>query len=281
MARCSIAPPPATGSSSGPAEVAAVAIFGVVAAFTFRTHPVSRVVLFFLEWGWPQAARVIAGWQSWAPFAPDALWSFLHLAARPGGQVPTIRVGGTYLGSVAGAQDLIGRLQDSVGSTALNPFVREEAYLSAMLVEAGCATLSVPQCHLPSRNPAGALARHPQLAKSDFFTAKLPRRGIAALLAGIERLQRIAGAPGGAGGIAFDALGGAINRVHPAATAFVHRDALFLAQYTTNWQAGAAASAAGRAGIARQAQWLRSFHASMRPYASGQAYQNYADPALR
>src|SRR5450755_4486977 len=89
--------------------------FGVATAFTFRTHALGSVVVFFLEWGWPQAARVVAGWQSWAPFAPDELWSFQHLAAAPGGQTPTIRVGGTYLGSVAAAQDLLGRLYASAG----------------------------------------------------------------------------------------------------------------------------------------------------------------------
>jgi len=255
--------------------------FGVATAFTFRTHPLGRVVLFFLEWSWPRAARVVAGWQSWAPFAPDKLWSFLHLAAAPGGHAPTIRVGGTYLGSVAGAQDQLGRLFALVGTAPASPFVRQEAYLSAMLVEAGCATLQVPQCHLPSQNPAGALTRPPQLAKSDIFTARLPRPGIAALLTGVERLQGIAGAPGGVGGIALDALGGAINRVRPDATAFVHRDGLFLAQYTTDWQAGTGGAGTGAAGVARQAAWLHSFHASMRPYASGQAYQNYADPGLQ
>ena len=83
------------------------------------------------------------------------------------------------------------------------------------------------------------------------------------------------GAAGGVGGVAFDALGGAINRVSPAATAFVHRNALFGAQYTTDWTNGAAA-----AGINNQHAWLRSFWASMQPYASGQAYQNYIDPDL-
>jgi FAD/FMN-containing dehydrogenase len=32
--------------------------------------------------------------------------------------------------------------------------------------------------------------------------------------------------------------------------------------------------------VARQHAWQQSFWQSMRPYASGQAYQNYIDPAL-
>jgi FAD/FMN-containing dehydrogenase len=75
--------------------------------------------------------------------------------------------------------------------------------------------------------------------------------------------------------VAFDALGGAVNRVAPTATAFVHRNALFDAQYTTDWNYGANSQA-----VARQAAWLSSFWTSMRPYASGQAYQNYIDPTL-
>ena len=250
--------------------------FGVATAFTFRTHQIGQVVLFYLQWPWSQAARVISGWQSWAPFAPDELWSYLHLAAAPGGLTPVITVGGTCLGSVPATETLLSRLYAAVGTAPASPFVREEPYLSAMLVEAGCASLSVPECHLPSQEPAGRLTRQPQLAKSDFYTRPLPGRGISELLAGVERLQGVAGAPGAAGGIALDALGGAINRVSPAATAFVHRDALFLAQYTTDWNS----AGAGAAGVAAQAAWLRSFYASMRPYASGQAYQNYADPEL-
>jgi FAD/FMN-containing dehydrogenase len=79
--------------------------FGVATAFTFATHPAQEMVLFFLNWPWSQAARVIAAWQSWAPNAPDELWSNLHALSSPGGSgdTPTIQVGGTYLGPLRGA----------------------------------------------------------------------------------------------------------------------------------------------------------------------------------
>ncbi len=250
--------------------------FGVATAFTFRTHRLSHLVLFFLSWPWSRAARVIAGWQSWAPSAPDALWSNLHLAASPGGATPSVSVGGTYLGSVAGAASQLDKLYAAVGSPPSSHFLAEEPYLNAMLVEAGCAGLTVSQCHLPGQAAGGTLTRQPEYAKSDFFTRRLPASGTSALLAGVQKLQHVHGAAGGAGGVAFDAFGGAINRVAPSATAFVHRNALFMAQYTTTWRTGATSS-----GVANQHAWLRSFYASMRPYVSGQAYQNYVDPDLK
>jgi|HubBroStandDraft_3_1064219.scaffolds.fasta_scaffold19076_2 FAD/FMN-containing dehydrogenase len=249
--------------------------FGVVTSFTFTTHPAGEVILFFLSWPWSQAARVIAGWQSWAPHAPDALWSNLHLAAAPGGSVPSIQVGGTYLGGVGEASVELEKLYSAVGSDPSSPFLETTSWLHAMLVEAGCADLNVNECHLPTQNPAGELSRASEYAKSDFFTRPLSSQGIGTLLSGVESLQRVDGAAGGVGGIAFDALGGAVNRVAPGATAYVHRNALFQAQYTTGWTVGAAS-----AGVARQHAWQRSFWQSMRPYASGQAYQNYVDPDL-
>jgi FAD/FMN-containing dehydrogenase len=249
--------------------------FGVVTSFTFGTHPVGDIILFFLSWPWSQAARVISAWQSWAPHAPDELWSNLHLAAAPGGSVPSIQVGGTYIGSVSAAYAQLQKLYAAVGSDPSSPFLESTTWLHAMLVEAGCASLSVDQCHLPTQNPSGQLSRASEYAKSDFFTKPLSSHGIGVLLSGVESLQQVSGAPGGAGGIAFDAMGGAVNRVAPGATAYVHRDALFQAQYTTTWAVGSAA-----AGVARQHAWQRSFWQSMRPYASGQAYQNYIDPDL-
>lgn len=250
--------------------------FGVVTSFTFRTVPAPRPVLFSLSWPWSRAARVVAGWQSWAPHAPDAMWSNLHLAAAPGGHTPTVSVGGCFLGSDADAANLLNQLYARVGSNPSSHFLSfPQSFLSAMLVEAGCSSIGLQACHLPWYASGGKLNRQPQFAKSDFFTTPLSNAGISTLLAGIVALQRVHGAAGGVGGIAFDALGGAVNRIAPTATAFVHRNALFSAQYTTDWTNGA-----GSTGINNQHTWLRKFWASMRPYASGQAYQNYIDPDL-
>jgi FAD/FMN-containing dehydrogenase len=256
--------------------------FGVVTAFTFRTHPAPDLVLFFLQWPWSAAEQVVAAWQRWAPTAPDELWSNLHLSAAPGGALPQISVGGTYAGGVTQAQDLLGRLYAAAGSRPSSAFVQSEQYLTCMLVEAGCSSMSVAQCHLPSQNPAGMLGRPPEYAKSDFYTRALPPAGIRTLIDQVQLMGQVNGAPGAVGAVAFDAFGGAINRVGPGDTAFVHRDALFLAQYSTSWtpRPGQHDAGAGTPAVASQRAWLASFHQAMRPYASGQAYQNYADPHL-
>src|ERR1700744_6362362 len=144
--------------------------FGVVTSFTFRTYQVGQIVLFFLSWPWSQAARVISTWQSWAPHAPDALWSNVHLAATTGGSVPSIQVGGTYLGSIGAATAQLEKLYAAAGSHPSSPFRETTSWLHAMLVEAGCASLTVNECHLPTQNPAGKLARASEYAKSDIFT---------------------------------------------------------------------------------------------------------------
>ena len=250
--------------------------FGVVTSFTFRTVPAPEPVLFSLAWPWAQAARVVAAWQSWAPHAPDAMWSNLHLAAAPGGRTPTVAVGGCYLGSDTGAANLLNQLYAKVGSSPSSHFLSfPQPFLTAMLAEAGCGSIGYQACHLPWYASGGKLSRQPQFAKSDYLTTPLSNSGISTLLAGIVALQKVPGAAGGVGGIAFDALGGAVNRVKPGATAFVHRNALFGAQYTTGWTNGA-----GSGGINNQHTWLRKYWSSMRPYASGQAYQNYIDPDL-
>ena len=75
--------------------------------------------------------------------------------------------------------------------------------------------------------------------------------------------------------MALDASGGAINRVAPGATAFVHRDALFTMQYGANWVQGSSAAV-----VAANESWLDVTWQAMRPFVSGQAYQNYIDPKL-
>jgi FAD/FMN-containing dehydrogenase len=245
--------------------------FGIATAFTFRTHRMRELCVFYLSWPWPRAAQVVSAWQSWAPHAPDALWSSLHLAATFGG-APAVTVGGTYAGPRHELTRHLSALYRRVGSAPSLASVGAESYLNAMLLEAGCSAVPLHACHT---GPGGQLSRVPAFAKSDFFTKPLDGGGIRALLSGIEKLGSIRGASGGGGSIAFDACGGAINRVHPSATAFVHRDAMFLAQYYSSWTWPGSGT-----GVAEQHRWLRSYYKSLHPHASGQAYQNYIDPDL-
>jgi FAD/FMN-containing dehydrogenase len=247
--------------------------FGVATSFTLRTHKLSSLVLFFMGWPWARASRVISAWQSWAPHGPAELWSNMHLSCGFGGS-PQITVGGTWLGSVAGANRVIRSLINRVGSSPSFVSAKEHSFLSAMLVEAGCGNLTVMQCNT---KPSGVLPRVPSFAKSDFFTDRLPASGVRAAIEATELASHVHNGPAGGGGaIAFDALGGAVNKVHPAATAFVHRNALFDIQYSTSWTAPGSKS-----GQAAAHAWLRSAYADLHPHANGQAYQNYIDPDLK
>lgn len=248
--------------------------FGIVTSFTFQLHPVTALSLFTLDWPWSVAANVVDAWQHWGPQAPDELWSnCLLLSTNNTSAAPLVRVNGVYVGAAGPLNSLLQQLISRVGSTPTDNYVYTDSPLETMMVEAGCYGKSVAECHLPSQNPQGTISRDTSGAKSDYFTGLLPRQGIDILVNAIS--QRQSSATLGNGGIGLDAYGGAINRVAADATAFVHRNTLFSAQYTANWNAGAPSSV-----IAANFSWLNGMWQALRPYASGSAYQNYIDPNL-
>ncbi|MFJ5546151.1 FAD-binding oxidoreductase [Streptomyces sp. NPDC093225] len=251
--------------------------FGVVTELRFRTHKAADGVTAYLTWPWSKAAAVLRAWQEWGPTQPDEIWSALHLSAAPG-RTPTVSVACFSLGTYGGLQNAVDRLADRAGGPgpASSVTLRRRGYLDTMRMYAGCATKSTTQCHLPGktpgRQPTGLLQRETYAARSDFFDRSLSPAGIRALLDQVERYGRRTGG-GGAVSVALTALGGAVNRVSPQATAFVHRRSRFLAQYTGSWPAGGSGSV--------QTAWLDGAHTAMRRYASGAAYQNYADASLK
>jgi FAD/FMN-containing dehydrogenase len=248
--------------------------FGVVTSFTFRVHPVSTLSLFTLRWPWGSAATVVDAWQRWAPPAPDELWSNCVLqASRDPNINPIVEVGGVYVGDVGPLNSLLNRLTNQIDAAPISRYASSAGLLQTMLDEAGCSEKTVSECHLPSQNPQGLLIRAAYSSKSDFFTSLLPRQGIDKMVNAVARSQFTSTL--GQGGIGLDAFGGAINRVDPSVTAFVHRNALFSAQYTANWRGSDPTSI-----VAANLTWLRETWQSMRPYASRAAYQNYIDPDL-
>jgi FAD/FMN-containing dehydrogenase len=233
--------------------------FGVVTSFVFRVHPVSSAAYFVLTWPWDAVEDALAAWQTLLPGAPDELFSIFRVAT--GGAQPTAQAIGQFFGTETALRSLLAPLA-AVGPAKLQ--TGTESYLDLVRRWAGCKALGVDQCRVA---PAGALARDRFLAKSDYVATPLPGAARAAVRAWLERRQSA-----GEGSLLLDSYGGAINRVSPHATAFVHRDQLFACQYH--------ARSAGPADDAATLAWLRGFHAALRPYTSGQAYQNYIDPDL-
>jgi FAD/FMN-containing dehydrogenase len=248
--------------------------FGIVTSFVLQLHPVAALTLFTLDWPWSAAANVVDAWQNWVSQAPDELWSnCLLLSTNDTSSTPIVRVNGVYVGNAGPLNPLLNQLVTRVGSAPAGNYVFTDSLLETMMVEAGCYGISVAACHLPSQNPQGQLSRDTSGAKSDYFTNLLPRQGIQVLVNEMSRRQ--SSSILGAGGIGLDSYGGAINRIAPDATAFIHRDAQFSAQYTANWKADAQDSV-----ITANYSWLNDLWQRMRPYASGAAYQNYVDPDL-
>jgi FAD binding domain/Berberine and berberine like len=234
--------------------------FGIVTSFRFRTHAVSNVAYYQIVWPWTNAAAAIRAWQNFAPHAPDELFSTIFMstkAAKGPGTVPVISSGGQFFGSEADLTALIAPLAST--GTPTRVVVGTLSYMEAVLRWAGCHPVS--QCH--------TVRRVAFKGKSDYVNAPLSNSAIAILLDALEANQldpRL-----GKGELLFDPYGGAVNRVPAAATAFVHRNALFSIQYFSSWASGAA----------RNLGWIRSLYAAMRPHVSGFAYQNYIDPDLR
>jgi FAD/FMN-containing dehydrogenase len=222
--------------------------FGIVTQFVFRTHAVSEGSYFIASWPWAQAEEVVGNFLRWAPHTPDALGSLCRLAAGPAG--PTVQVFGQFLGSEAALKAALA----SLGPPATKLTIGTATWLDLVRRWAGCLGHTLPGCAAPGHQAfVGAsdyIRAVPSAAKLAKFRAVIEARGAAS------------------GALLIDAYGGALNRVAPSATAFVHRKELASIQY---FAAGDGASARA---------WVDASRAALRPAVSGAAYVNYIDPHL-
>jgi FAD/FMN-containing dehydrogenase len=222
--------------------------FGIVTQFVFRTHAVSEGSYFIASWPWAQAEEVVGNFLRWAPHTPDALGSLCRLAAGPAG--PTVQVFGQFLGSEAALKAALA----SLGPPATKLTMGTATWLDLVRRWAGCLGHTLPGCAAPGHQAfVGAsdyIRAVPSAAKLAKFRAVIEARGAAS------------------GALLIDAYGGALNRVAPSATAFVHRKELASIQY---FAAGDGASARA---------WVDASRAALRPAVSGAAYVNYIDPHL-
>jgi FAD/FMN-containing dehydrogenase len=220
--------------------------FGIVTRFVFRTHAVSQGSWFVASWPWAQAEEVVGNFLRWGPHAPDALGSLCRLAAGPGG--PTVQVFGQHLGSETALKAALA----SLGPPATRLTIATSSWLDLVKRWAGCLGHSLPGCAAPG---------HQAFVGASDYIRKVP--------ASLVPFRSVVEARGSlSGALLIDAYGGAINRVAPGATAFVHRHELASIQYF----------AAGDGYSARA--WVNASRAALRPAVSGAAYVNYIDPDL-
>jgi len=243
-------------------------ILGVVTSLTFATQAAPTVTEWTYHFPFAAAAALIANWQAWAPASDPRNWSTLKLlgglAKHPTG--PGLSVSGTWTGPAAqlGAQlaPLLAGLPAPLSHGSIT-----RSYHDSMMDYAGCLGLSIAEC---TTGPGGKLARESSSGTSSIGYTALDSTGIAEVVAQAQAAQSVAGIR--EGGISMDALGGAVAKLAPDATAFPHRAALYTVQYTGTFDDGRDPAPIDA--------YVRGFRAAMTPHWGDHAYVNYADPSL-
>ncbi len=249
--------------------------FGVVTSFTFRTHRVDRITIFGLSWPWSDASDVFNAWQTWGPTSPAELWSSCRVRWIPS-TGPSISVGGAWLGAPERLGARVDALASAAGSQPTSRTATTMTYLPAVLSLAGCGGRAVSQCRLTTKSPSGILPRQASIARSDFFHRSILASVRDRALSKIEDRGSDPALSQQAGGMLLDAWGGQIAATDAAATAFPHRDAAFLAQEFVTFPNTPSSDV-----LAANRAWLNGLWSALRPSASGAAYVNYIDPALK
>ena len=225
---------------------------GVVTALTFRTHAAPPVLLFTITFAWSAAAAVVRAWQDWAPTADRELWSTLKLLNGSRHTAPTVTVTGVWTGSKTGADTSVDGFIAATGAKPLAHTGRVLTYGAAMSALAG-----KPQ-------------RVSEAATSSIGSAKLTDRQIDVLVAQAAAAGDVTGNL--EGGVALDALGGAVADVGAGDSAFPWRSALMTVQYTAVFADGA--------DPAPFDAYVRGFRKAMRPAWGDAAYANYCDASI-
>jgi FAD/FMN-containing dehydrogenase len=242
---------------------------GVVTSLEFRTVPEPAATNFHLSWPYEHAAEIVEAWQGWAPTGPDELAASLKVTASDDvADPPSVDVYGALIEGGPDAGPLIEALLARVRADPSSATQREMSFPETRRFWADLGAEGNEDGDDADAEPAG----HPYLfCRSEFFARPLPAEAIAALLETFSRER----APGESRELDFMPWGGAYNRVPSDATAFVHRDELFLLKHSV--VVDPSASAGAKEAAHRQVEaWWASVHA----WGSGRMFQNFAVPEL-
>ncbi len=220
--------------------------FGVATGYTVQLQKVATVIVFRV--GWPafsaaNAAAAMKAWQDWAPNAPATINSNLVIAKGSNGNI-YMHAAGQSVGTLYELQRELKALPKAQSLS-----IKQMTFFDAVNYFSGGWSYPVQIMK----------------GKSDYATAPLTDDGLAALMSGITSSSGMY--------VVCDAYGGAMAKIPPDATAFVHRaGTLFCLQYGSVWT--------NSADTPKRLDDMRQFYATLRPYVSGAAYVNYCDTDL-
>jgi FAD/FMN-containing dehydrogenase len=224
--------------------------FGINVSFRFQARPVTDCSTYLLLWHRADAPKVFAVLQETLRTAPREFATRIGISTT--GDNAIVSAVGMHMGPARELRELL----DPVLSVA-RPFREQIAD----------ATYWGAKDFILHDTAAAAFA-----AKTNFVTAPLPDEAIATLLAYVDRWPG-SGNPDG-GGAALFSWGGAVGDLAPTATAFAHRDALFMLNIDTSWADDEPSV------VDTNLRWLADLHQAMAPHVSEGAYVNFIDPDL-
>lgn len=257
--------------------------FGVVASFDFLPVPADMpIVTIELEFPWKHAERVITAFQEWVPTVPRNAHPGMTIrtSERGTGAEPTVAVSLWHRGSRMRADAEIRELLKEIAVKPLSRTERQQAFFETEYDEY-CEGLERQQC-ASEVSPPGVLPRVGLSTYSEISRRPWPRAAIGVLLQEIERWQRDMvlqpeGVSAGlqAGKVIIESIDGAVHEVAPSATAFPHRDGLFVYQFQARTRKGAPAET-----VEAAQTWLDNLYDDLTPWRTGAEYSNYGNRRL-
>jgi FAD/FMN-containing dehydrogenase len=226
--------------------------FGVNISFTFQAQPVSDVSTSLVLWEWPHAMAVLATMQEVMRQAPNAYSARIGIsrAADADGMVSVV---GQHLGPAAELRELLAPAL--AAAPAARADIEDRGYWEAT-------------DYLHHVTAGGSFA-----VRTRTTPAPLATEGLQTMVAAVEKWPG-SGNPDGAGAALFT-WGGAINDVPVTATAFPHRDVLFLLSMDTSWLPDEPVQV-----VRDNLDWLNGLYQDMGEFASDGSYLNFTDPDL-
>ncbi|HVZ51315.1 MAG TPA: FAD-dependent oxidoreductase [Pseudolabrys sp.] len=234
--------------------------FGINTGFTIRTFPAQPVSVFRYDWQGTQdeivaVADILMQTLTDAPTAFGSRFSMRPPNRMTGGSMFTLNLIGQFRGPAVFVERLV--------RPALRAATLTHQELHACDYWSGQAFLEEHD---------GPFRFH---ERSVYLSKRLSRDDLAKAAAQLSRWQGTKD-PHQLADLRFFQTGGQINKVDAKATAFVHRDSIWLMDVGLPWSADDPAQT-----VEDNIAWQNTFYEAVRGFGNGHAYQNFVDPALK